>query len=333
MKVRQNLCVNDELDQLIRRADLDELVRYVDSTCSARDWEHVLQIRNEARNAVNTGRQLWPIATLANFRLALWAPAELAVRALDDTARTFMPGPVSEIIAQYHQWDELDEHLADGHDRSLIAYERALRDDAIEPGEPTVLDIPFERQPWEPHYVAATYSDDGLDAPAPSLPSPVDDIDCEATESIDDPDTVMAFRRLVESWTSQSNGEASIAVVEGELSQALGALGITETSVARIAATQALAWLTWAGASGGAHGKRRGTATGRSDAWWFLATFTGLTDEWPVDADEFGDVLNELEYYVFRDDAAPLGGWQLSLAIVDPSEGLSVAMRAHDSVD
>jgi hypothetical protein len=27
------------LDDLIRRADLDELVRFVDSTCDARDWE------------------------------------------------------------------------------------------------------------------------------------------------------------------------------------------------------------------------------------------------------------------------------------------------------
>lgn len=328
--VRQNLSVNDELEQLIRRADLDELVRHVDSTCSAREWEHLLRIRNEARNAVNTGRQLWPIATLANYRLALWAPPELAVRALDDTARTFMPGPVSEIISQYHQWEDLEEHIAFGHDRSLIAYERALRGDDINNGEPAVLDIPFETQAWEPHFAVATYSDDGIDEPAPQLPAFDDVIDGIAADPIDDPDTVIAFRRLVESWTAQSNGGATIAVVEGDLAHAIGALGLSQVHVARLSLPVTLAWLTWAGASGGARGKRRGTATGRSDAWWFLATFTGLTDEWPADPDELGDVLTGLEYYAFRDDAAPTSGWDLSLVIVDPDEGLSVALHATD---
>lgn len=332
VNVRQNLSVNDELEQLIRRADLDELVRHVDSTCSARDWDHLLRIRNEARNAVNTGRQLWPIATLANYRLALGAPPELALRALDDTARTFMPGPVSEIIAQYHRWEDLDEHVAFGHDRSLIAYERALRGDDISDDEPAVLDIPFENQPWEPHYVGASYSDDGIDAPAPQLPTPHDHVEGITATPIDDPDTLVAFRRLVESWTAQSNGEATIVVVEGELAHAIGALGLTEAQVARLSLPMALSWLTWAGASGGAHGKRRGTATGRSDAWWFLATFTGLVDEWPVDPDEFGEVLGELEYYAFRDDNSPTSGWDLSLIIVDPEEGLSVALRATDHV-
>ena len=70
----------EELESLIRRADLDELVRFVDSTCHARDWELLVRIRNEARSAVSTGRQLWPIATFANYRLALWSPAEYAVR-------------------------------------------------------------------------------------------------------------------------------------------------------------------------------------------------------------------------------------------------------------
>ena len=34
---------------------------------------------------------------------------------------------------------------------------------------------------------------------------------------------------------------------------------------------EALAWLAWAGASGGAHGRRRGNAIGRFGAWWVLA--------------------------------------------------------------
>lgn len=325
--------MNEELDQLIRRADLDELVRHVDATCSARDWDHLVDIRDAARSAVSTGRQLWPIATLANYRLALWAPAEQAVRALDDTARTFMPGPVSEIIAVYHRWEDLDEHLADGHDRSLVAHERAIRGDTISEHETSVLDLPFDLQSWEPQYELASYNDDGVDFPAPDLPAPDEPLRVEISESIDDADTVTAFRRLVEAWTSQSNGSAHIAVVEGGLEQALGALSITHPRIARITAQEALAQLAWAGASGGAHGKRKGVATGRSDAWWFLATFTGLADDWPCDAEELGEVMESLDYFVFSHDEAPITGWNLSLAIVDPDEGLAVAFHAHDQLD
>ena len=81
----------DDLEQLVQRADLDGLVRHVDNTVADRDWDHLVRIRNASRSAVDTGRQLWPIATLANVRLALWAPAEYAVQSLDDHVRTFMP--------------------------------------------------------------------------------------------------------------------------------------------------------------------------------------------------------------------------------------------------
>ena len=322
--------MNDDLDQLIRRADLDELVRHVDATCSARDWDHLVDIRDAARSAVSTGRQLWPIATLANYRLALWAPAEQAVRALDDTARTFMPGPVSEIIAVYHRWEDLDDHLAEGHDRSLVAHERAIRGDMVEQHETSVLELPFELQSWEPQYELASYNDDGVDFPAPELPTPRESITTSHTTSIDDSDTTTAFRRLVEAWTSQSNGSASIAVVEGGVEDALGALGIAHARIGSVSPQEALSLLAWAGASGGAHGKRRGTATGRSDAWWFLATFTGLAEDWPCDANELGDVIESLKYYVFETDDSRNSGWSIELVICDPDEGLSVALRATD---
>jgi hypothetical protein len=322
--------VNTELDSLIRRADLDELVRFVDSTCDARDWELLVDVRNDARAAVSTGRQLWPIATLANYRLALWAPAEFAVRALDDTARTFMPGPVSEIISVHHNWDELEEHLAPGHDRSLIAHERALRGDMIDESEHSVLDIPMAPQFWEPPYVLANYNDDGVDFPAPDLPSCRDSMDTSDATPIDDPDSIRAFRRLVEPWTAQSNGHAEAVVVEGSVSEALGALGISHARTAPLTPHEALEWLAWAGASGGAHGKRRGTATGRSEAWWLFATFVGLADDWPCESDELGEVINSLEFTAFTHDKAPTVGWGLHLVIEDPEEGLSIAMTATD---
>lgn len=322
--------VNGVLDGLVHRADLDALVRHVDDTCSARDWEHLVRVRDVTRAAVDTGRQLWPIATLANYRLALWAPAEFAVRALDDTARTFMPGPVSEIIAVHHRWEDLEPHLPPGHDRSLVAHERAIRGDDTDPHEHSVLDLPMEVQPWEPRYEPAGYSDDGVDSPAPDLPQPSAGITSTAGRNVDDPETVAAFRTLVEPWTSQSNGTARCAVAEGGFAEALHAHGADNARIAEIDLREALAVLAWAGASGGAHGKRRGLATGRSNAWWFVATFAGLQDDWPCDPDELGAVLNHLRCAVWSTSASPAVGWNVRLLLEDTDEGLCCALSAHD---
>jgi len=64
---------DDALDELIHRADLDGLVRMIDDRCDDRDWDGLLRVRDRARHAVATGRQLWPAATLAEYRLALLA--------------------------------------------------------------------------------------------------------------------------------------------------------------------------------------------------------------------------------------------------------------------
>lgn len=320
------------LDGLIRRADLDDLVRHVDATCAARAWDHLVRVRDGARAAVETGRQLWPIATLANHRLALWAPAGFAVRALDDTARTFMPGPVSEILAVHHTWEDLAPHLPPGHDRSLVAHERALRGDRIPDAEKSVLDMPFVLQPWEPAYVPAGYGDDGVDAPAPSLPRPHGTVHRSAHGPVvlDDDDTDTAFRLLMEPWTSQSNGTARCAVVEGGTTEALSLVDDT-VRVAIVTPAEALSLLAWAGASGGAHGRRRGLATGRSNAWWFLASFAGITGARPFTPDELGAVVSSLRCAVFAGaEDAPDADWSVRLVLEDPHEGVTCLLVADD---
>lgn len=319
------------LDELIHRADLDALVRHVDDTCASRDWDHLVRVRNAARSAVETGRQLWPIATLANYRLALWAPDELAVRALDDTARTFMPGPVSEILAVHHTWHGLEPFLAPGHDRSLFAHERSLRGDDIPHCEPSLIDIPFALQPWEPRYATVSYDDDGVVEDAPALPRPTAHALPGEGDVIDDPETSTAFRILVEPWTSQSGGTARCATVEGGEQEALHALGVHGTTVGRIDARTGLELLAWAGSTGAAHGKRRGLATGRSNAWWFLSVFAGLDEDWPCDADELGEVVTGMEWWQWA-PATGATGWNLNLVIVDVDEGLACALLAHDSI-
>ena len=68
--------IDETLDELVHRADLDSLIRLVDDRTAARDWDGLRRARDRARSAVNTGRQLWPVATLAEYRLALLAPAD-----------------------------------------------------------------------------------------------------------------------------------------------------------------------------------------------------------------------------------------------------------------
>ncbi|MEY3806725.1 MAG: hypothetical protein RIR69_1537 [Actinomycetota bacterium] len=324
------------LDQLIQRADLDALVRYVDDTCSARDWEHVVDIRNESRSAVNTGRQLWPIATLANYRLALWAPAPLAARALDDTARTFMPGPVPEILAVHHNWLDLEPYLPPGHDRSLFAYERALRGDVIASDEPELLDIPIAVQSWEPEYACATYNDAGVvdTPPRVSQSSETHIVIGKDCTPIADQDTVDAFRTMMNAWTSQSNGTARAVVVEGDVEEALGALGFagSTSQVRRLSPHDAWSQMTWAASSGGAHGKRRGFATARSDTWWLFGNFAGICEPWPPASDECGEIAGSCEYFDFTNDKTPTDGWGLRLVVVDPDEGRSLALIAHDTL-
>ena len=54
----------DDLATLIHRADLDGLVRLVDSLTAGRDWAGLRRVRDEAKAAVRTGRQLWPRGNL-----------------------------------------------------------------------------------------------------------------------------------------------------------------------------------------------------------------------------------------------------------------------------
>jgi hypothetical protein len=88
-------------------------------------------------------------------------------------------------------------------------------------------------------------------------------------------------------------------------------------------------WLAWAGASGGAHGRRRGAAIGRFGAWWTVAALADLTEEWPVEADRIGEALSSLDWF-WWDDGGPNLGWALQLAVADLGEGYAWAISAHD---
>jgi Family of unknown function (DUF6183) len=320
-----------EVDDLVHRADLDGLVRLVDKFCTNADWPALLELRNSSRAAVTTGRQLWPAATLAEYRLALWAPPEWATQVLDEESGRFTIGPLTEVVAENHQFSDLRSALPDGPRVGFIAHECALRGQVLPADLPNPLDIPFELQPWEPQYCLAEYSDDGLSAPTPHLPavSEFAPMRSEGGEVIDDPDVALAVHQLIEPWITSSNGHVEIAAVEGSAAAAVAALGVASGTLAKIAPSQAVAWLAWAGASGGAHGRRRGAAIGRFGAWWTVAAVADLP-QWPPDPGEIGDAVAALDWY-WWDGGEPRLGWELQLAVADPTAGYAWAIGAHDA--
>ena len=324
---------DDRLDDLIHGGDLDGLVRMIDDRTTERDWSGLLRVRDRSRHAVATGRQLWPAATLAEYRLALLATPEFVAAVLDETdglSGRFTIGPLTEVAAQHHSWSELHPLLDLGPRAAFVAHERVLRGERIDaPDLPPVLDLPLDLQHWEPDYPLATYSDAGAEFPMPNLPDAWVDVSPMSSEILDD-DVDLAIRQLVEPWLTGSNGHADVVCVEGGVAEALGALGLRRARVTELPPATALAWLAWAGASGGAHGRRRGSASGRFGAWWTLAALGDLIDDWPVAPDELGALAGELRWYRW-DAHEPEMGWSLQLAVEDPTDDVAWAILARDA--
>jgi hypothetical protein len=333
------------LQQLVSRADLDGLVRLVDERCTNRDWEGLVRLRDDAREAVRTGRQLWPAATLAEYRLALLAPAPFVAGVLDDEhAGRFAIGPLTEVAAQQHTWAELAPHLIPGPRAALVAHERALRSEVIDPATvaelPNVIDLPYAIQPWEPSYCTAEYLDHQVRTPSPTPVSPPSPHSSSLTRHQQDRghlldrdemhEVVEAVRELVRPWTVESNGRVDVVGVEGTPQEALAALGVGQARLTPLPADRALAWLGWAGASGGAHGRRRGAAMGRFATWWLVAALGGVVDQWPLAPAEIGSIATELRWW-WWDAGEPETGWRLQLAVEDDVDGLSWAISAHDA--
>jgi hypothetical protein len=150
------------------------------------------------------------------------------------------------------------------------------------------------------------------------------------TSVVDDDAVALAVRQLVEPWTASSNGRAEVACVEGSVGEAIAALGITTARAAPLTTASALAWFAWAGASGGAHGRRRGGALGRFGAWWLVAALAGATDDWPLAPDELGGLAGGLRWW-WWDAFEPRTGWELQIAVEDPTEGYAWAISARDA--
>jgi hypothetical protein len=319
------------LAEAVAAGDLDALVRLVDGLCASRDWATVVELRDRCRQALERGLQLWPAAEYAEYRLALEAPGPFAGPVVETEAGRFALGPLWEVAASTHRWEELRDHLPDGPARTLCAHDRVLRaedltgDDTI---DPHVLELPLRLQDWEPAYPIAVYKADEAEfAPPDPIHTSHATLDAAAAV-IEDEMSVEALLDLGSVWARQSNGAAAAIAVEGDAAAAIAALGHGECRWAEVDARTALALVSWTAASGGAYGRRRGSAVGRFNAWWVVAALADL--DWPAEPDAVGEAASRLRWWSWE-PADFAAGWNGSMAIHDPESGLAWALEARDT--
>ena len=284
-----------------------------------------------------TGRQLWGPARYAAYRTALDAPAELAAAMLEPGVVRFGLGPLTEVIAQHHTFDELAPHL-DATLLPVVAQERVLRgedlrDDPRALGEPD--DPPLVLQPFEPDYVLPEYR--AAELLEGAVPDPFERAGGERRALVCDPADpaasgaasgtrldaapgalTRALEELVAPWTAQSGGELRIATVRGGAVQACCAVleghcqGVQHGT---IDVATLLRLLAFAGASGGVHGRRRGGAAGRGLAWWVARCATGLERgaRTADDDEELEFRLEDLDRIAFRVPGEAT--WRLEVAL------------------
>jgi len=313
--------------------DPDVLLRAVDGLCSSRDWATLIQLQLLCRDALTRGKQLWSVDHHIDYRLALEAPAEWAGPVVNETASRFLLGPLPEVAASTHGWNELAAYVPVGPARSVFAHERVLRGEDLSSEtsiDPHVLEIPLAIESWEPVYALATYATHRADFPMPRLPAlELADLP-PAARKTEDRAAVDALTDVVSTWTESSNGRIDIACVEGSAPGAIAALGLSKVAIAQLDLSEAVSLIAWAGASGGAYGKRRGAASGRFSAWWTVASLTDLVEDWPVSGAELAAAGRELNWYAFS-DLFPTTGWSFHLAVEDPEHDLAWAVAAGDA--
>ncbi len=357
----------DALDTWIRTGDLDELLREIDRACSRRDFDDVGVIRDRARAANETGHQLWPAASFAEYRLALEGSDEWAARVVDEGGGYLAPGPLSEVAAQHHTWADLRPLLPAGPSRELFRQERVVRgedcaathdgtgsgrgsDNGSDNGSGTIADavdgagLTTALTPWEGPYAVAEYRAEGAEFPRPDTPTPNDPVvGVDATECGDGDDGTRALLDCVRHWSSHSTGTVRAVCVEGG-----GDDAITTVLAARAAAATAE---STASAESAATAVRAPVEPNTALALlaWAAASggalgrrrgmATGRFEAWwcaavlaGVEDDwplDIGPAIRQLDWYVWS-DGTPAIGWECRLAVVDVDDGLAWALDATD---
>jgi hypothetical protein len=320
--------------EAIEAGDMNALLRIVDGYAGARRWDDLLDVADLCEEAVERGKQLWPIAAHIDYRIALEAPGERAAEMLESELGRFTLGPLSEVAASTHTWSELAPHIDSPVAAAYVAQERVIRGEDLRGdarAHPDVLEMPLVLEEWEPTYPPATYRSNVVEVAEPWTPkAPLRQVEPVDAQELDEPDLTSALVDLVQPWTAESNGAARAVVVDGGVVAAASQVSFDTIRVGELRPDEAVQRMAWAAASGGAHGRRRGAALGRSLAWHTAALLADI--EWPVEGAELGAALRELRWFRW-DEGAAEEGWVLRLAVEDPAHGWAAAIAATDLLE
>mgnify|MGYP000129578395 CR=1 FL=1 len=323
-----------QVGELIEAQDMNALLRVIDSLCERQSWDELLDLADMCEEAVERGKQLWPIAAHVDYRIALQAPADYAAGVLTSDATRFSLGPLTEVAASTHAWVDLAAHIEEPHIASFVAAERVLRGEDLTGdvrADPSVLELPMKLLDFEPVYALATYRSDSVEVSEPWEPKKLmSDIELTEPDLLEEPELEAILLDLVMPWTTESNGVARCAVVEGDHVEAVSALCFGKARIGEVEPQEALQRMAWAASSGGAHGRRRGAALGRALAWRAVSALCDT--DWPPDTEQLARIMRQLEWYRW-DEGAPEHGWSLRLAVRDPQDGWAAAIAATDLLE
>ncbi|CAN5538615.1 hypothetical protein BH18ACT16_BH18ACT16_10570 [soil metagenome] len=326
--------IGARLSELVEAADPAALLRAVDDLVETRSWDDMISLAEACEDAVERGKQLWSIAQHIDYRLALEAPGDYAAAVLQPGVARFALGPLTEVCASTHSWQELSPHIDEPRSAAYVAQERVLRGEVLEGQEnahPEILELPLRLLSFEPTYALARYSSSYVEVAEPwGPPSGGSEGDGSAGPPVKDDELADALLDLVRPWTSESNGSAEVAVVEGNSAGAVRALAGSTARNVPLQTDEGIQRVAWAAASGGAHGRRRGAAYGRFAAWYLATLALGL--EWPVDPSELALALPDLSWHLW-DEGKPEQGWVLRVVLEHRVDGWAAALDARDEAE
>jgi hypothetical protein len=337
-----------DLQPLVDASDDAALLRGIDQLCDLTAWGELVDLAGRCDDAVELGRQLWAVRQHIEYRLALEAPPAWAGPVVRPGAARFALGPLTEVVAERFAWAEIAAHIDDPVAAAIVGSERVARGEDLR-GEPVGehADLPLWLAPFEPTaYPRVAYRDRQAWFPSPERP-PIAQAEPVA---IEEPGqgrpgdaAVAALTETTDAWSPGRLGGLTAGQrirwwrADADAPTAAGAIaGLAHARPVRAATCtpgEAMAWLQWAGAAGGALGRRRGGAAGRFLAWSVLAAVAGL--EWPpvVDDDavaDLGEAAEELVWWRWWRDDEPEAGWVLRLAVADPVDNEAYAIEACD---
>lgn len=313
---------------------MNALLRAVDALCERREWDALIDLAERCEDALERGKQLWPIAENIDYRLALEAPGDIAASVLHPEVGRFALGPLTEVVGATHTWEEVADHIEDAQPAAYVAQERVLRGEILGDDDRAhleVLHLPGLMLDWEPTYALATYHAHHVEVSEPWEPrARLEPVRSDAGDPLDDAELSDALLDLVQPWTTESNGAARAIVVDGDAGSAARSLTFDGLRMTAITLQEALQRMAWAAASGGAHGRRRGAALGRFLTFYVCSLVTDVG--WPADADALHRGLGRTRWYLWDEGEVAEEGWVLRLSL-EHDDGWAAAIAATDLLD